>query len=185
MEKIPEQTHFDGLRIVLYGPESTGKSTLASQLAAHYGEPQVSEFAREYLQKKMDETGEICGFEDILPIAVGQRKAENQAVEQSKRMLFCDTDILETYVYSHIYFDKAPDELVTALKVSSYDLYLLMDINTVWAPDDLRDRPDDRKLLFDRFEKTLINLNLPHRLISELGNQRFLNAVAAIDKLLL
>jgi NadR type nicotinamide-nucleotide adenylyltransferase len=185
MEKIPEQTHFDGLRIVLYGPESTGKSTLASQLAAHYGEPQVSEFAREYLQKMMDETGEICGFDDILPIAVGQRKAENHAVQQAKRILFCDTDILETYVYSHIYFDKAPDELVRALKVSAYDLYLLMDIDTVWAPDDLRDRPDDRKLIFDRFEETLKKFNQPYRLISQLGKQRFLNAVVAIDKLLL
>ncbi|BAO54685.1 AAA family ATPase [Nonlabens marinus] len=185
MEKIPEQSEFDGLRIVLYGPESTGKSTLANQLAAHYQEPQVSEFARVYLQEKMDRTGTVCSFGDIVPIAIGQRESENKAATQAGRLLFCDTDILETYVYSTIYFNRAPQELVRSLKASSYDLYLLMDIDTKWTPDDLRDRPQERKSIFKKFQQTLEEFKQPYKIITELGHQRFLNAIAAIDDLLL
>ncbi len=185
MGKIPKQSNFSGLRIVLYGPESTGKSTLASQLAAHYQEPQVAEFARDYLQEKMNRSGEICAFEDILPIAIGQRKAENKAVNLADKLIFCDTDILETYVYSKIYFNQAPEELVRSLTTSSYDLYLLMDIDTEWTPDDLRDRPQDRQPIFEKFQQELVNFKQPYKIITELGHQRFLNAVAAIDDLLL
>lgn len=184
MEKIPEQIQFNGLRIVLYGPESTGKSTLASQLSLHYKEPQVAEFARIYLQERFDENGHICTYEDILPIAAGQRQAENIATLKAQRLVICDTDILETYVYSSIYFDKVPDDLVQALNTSTYDLYLLMDTATDWVPDDLRDRPDDRQQIFHRFEQALKERNQPYTLISGLGDQRFLNAVTAIDKLL-
>jgi NadR type nicotinamide-nucleotide adenylyltransferase len=185
MEKIPKQSAFDGLRIVLYGPESTGKSTLAAQLAAHYGEPQVAEFARNYLQKKFDANGHICGYEDIIPIAIGQRNAENLATALAKRVLICDTDILETYVYCQAYFDKSPEQLERAVKKSTYDLYLLMDIDTPWTRDDLRDRPNDRKKLFNRFEEALKKFNHPYALINELGDQRFQNAIAAIEKLVL
>jgi NadR type nicotinamide-nucleotide adenylyltransferase len=185
MEKIPEQSAFDGLRIVLYGPESTGKSTLAAQLAVYYGEPQVAEFARNYLQKKFDANGHICDYEDIIPIAIGQRNAENAAVANSKRVLICDTDILETYVYCQAYFDKSPEHLERAVKKSTYDLYLLMDIDTSWKRDDLRDRPNDRKKLFNRFEEVLNKFNQHYVLVNGLGEERFKNAVAAIEKLVL
>jgi len=183
MEKIPQQSNFAGLRVVLYGPESTGKSTLAAQLSAHYSAPQVAEFARGYLQEKFDVNGHLCAYEDILPIAIGQRKAENQALSMAGDLLICDTDILETYVYCDYYFEAVPQELQRAVTAAHYDLYLLMDIDTAWAPDDLRDRPRDRKQLFDRFEEALEKFNHSYMLINELGHQRFLNAVAAIDKL--
>ncbi|WP_194851447.1 AAA family ATPase [Nonlabens antarcticus] len=184
MEKIPEQSDFSGIRIVLYGPESSGKSTLANQLARHYQVPEVPEFARDYLQQKFDVNGHICEYQDIIPIAIGQREAENLASLQADKLLICDTDILETYVYCQYYFNKIPQELENAARSSKCDLYLLKDIDTLWSPDDLRDRPGDRKELFDRFENTLKKFNQPYVLINQLGHQRFLNAVKAIDKLL-
>jgi len=184
MEKIPKQNTFSGLRIVLYGPESTGKSTLANKLAEYYGEPQVVEFARDFLQEKFDKNGHICTYEDIMPIAIGQRLAENEKSQLATKMLICDTDILETYVYSMAYFAQAPQELIDALKKSRYDHYLLMDIDTPWTPDDLRDKPDNRKEMFDKFEEALVKFEFSYTKISGLGKQRFKNAVAALDQLL-
>lgn len=183
MENIPEQSDFAGLRIVIYGPESTGKSTLATQLAEHYKVSQVPEFARDFLQDKYDLNGHICTYEDIMPIAIGQRKAENRASSSENKLLICDTDLLETAVYSAYYFNRVPKALEDAVRNSAYDLYLLMDIDTPWSPDDLRDRPNDRKKLFNRFEEALQKYDRTYVLISKLGNQRLLNAIAAIDNL--
>jgi len=184
MENIPSQIPFDGLRIVLYGPESTGKSTLASQLSKHYNAPKVEEFARDFLQEKFDVNNHLCTYEDILPIAIGQRMLENTAAQLATKILICDTDILETYVYCTAYFAKAPTELKSALETSRYDHYLLLDIDTPWKKDNLRDKPNEREQMFDRFEEALKKRELPFTKISGLGNQRFLNATAAIDKLI-
>ncbi|AGC76647.1 NadR type nicotinamide-nucleotide adenylyltransferase [Nonlabens dokdonensis] len=183
MEKIPQQKTFDGLKIVLYGPESTGKSTLALQLARYFNTVTVEEFARDYLQEKYDVTGEICAYEDLLPIAIGQRLAENNAVLKANKFLFCDTDALETYIYSHAYFDRAPTELKEAVRKSDYDLYLLLDVDVDWTPDDLRDKPDDRNDMFQLFEKGLREFEKSYAIINGTGKMRFKNALKAIENL--
>jgi HTH-type transcriptional repressor of NAD biosynthesis genes len=183
MEKIPQQTHFDGLRIVLYGPESTGKSTLSRKLTQHYHTTQVEEFARDYLQEKYDRTQQVCSYEDILPIAVGQRKAENRASRQANEFLFCDTDALETHVYSMAYFNKAPKELTNAAQKSDYALYLLMDVDIPWMADDLRDKPEEREAMFDRFKSALEAFQKPYSIIHGKGEERFKNALTAIENL--
>ena len=71
MEEKLGQEPSDLIKIVLFGPESTGKTTLAKQLAKHYNTVWVPEYAREYLQKKWDDTKEICTLDDLIPIAVG------------------------------------------------------------------------------------------------------------------
>lgn len=184
MEKIPQQTHFTGLKIVLYGPESTGKSTLAQQLAAHFKTVKVDEFARDYLQEKYDVYGKVCEYEDLMPIAIGQRVNENKAVTTAVNYLFCDTDVLETFIYSNIYFNKAPLELEEAVKKSNYDLYLLLYVDVTWVADDLRDRPDDRKELFNRFENGLQRFEKKYKVISGTGNERVKNAIDAIKNII-
>ena len=99
--------------------------------------------------------------------------AENIAVQKAKQFLFCDTDILETYVYCNAYFEKSPIELIAALQTSQYDHYLLLDIDTPWIKDNLRDKPDERKELFDRFEKALKEFECSYTKISGLGRRRF------------
>lgn len=183
MEKIPQQKAFKGIKIVLYGPESTGKSTLARQLTEHFETIKVDEYARQYLQEKLDQTGKVCDYEDLVPIAIGQREAENKASITTKNYLFCDTDALETYVYSLAYFDKAPVELEEAARKSDYDLYLLLDVDIPWVADDLRDRPEDRKEMLGRFEKGLLDFQKNYSKISGAGEERFKNALAAIKKL--
>ncbi|WP_124979026.1 AAA family ATPase [Nonlabens xiamenensis] len=183
MEKIPPQIPFDGLRIVLFGPESTGKSTLSRKLADHYQSTWVPEFARSYLQKKFDQDGHICTYEDLLPIAYGQRIAENQAAARAGLHLFCDTDALETFVYAMAYFNKAPKELKKAVQNSSYDLYLLMDIDIPWVKDDLRDKPGERQQMLQAFEQALQQFGKNYCKISGSGDQRLEQAVEAINKL--
>lgn len=185
MEKIDPQYRFHGKKIVLYGPESTGKSTLSRKLAQHYQTISIPEFAREYLQSLFDVNGHICTLEDIMPIAIGQRNAENNATMLNPKLLFCDTDVLETLVYSQIYFDTVPDELVNAVLDSQYDLYLLMDIDVPWQKDDLRDKPNDRKEIYQAFENALLRFNKKYVKISGLENQRLLNAINAVDLLLI
>ena len=118
------------LRVVLYGPESTGKTTLAKALATHYQTPWVEEFARPYLQEKWEKEQSVCTLEDLPIIAQGQLDAENKAIEQANKLIICDTNILVTKVWSETHFDGycAP-ELKTILANTHYDLYLLTSID--------------------------------------------------------
>ncbi len=183
MEKIPEQRHFSGKKIVLYGPESTGKSTLSRKLAQHHNTTYIEEFARDYLQEKFNRTQLAATYDDIMPIAIGQRVAENEALDRATDYLFCDTDVLETYVYCKAYFDKVPDPLLEAVHNAYYDLYLLMDIDTPWTNDDLRDRPEQREAFFNLFKNALEEFNKPYQLISGLGDDRLNNALKALQTL--
>jgi nicotinamide riboside kinase len=90
----------DIIKVAIYGPESTGKTTLASQLAAHFSTVWTPEFARDYLQKKFDNAGVICAPEDIIPIAEGQTQLENDQLVKANQYLFCDTCLMQTRVYS-------------------------------------------------------------------------------------
>ena len=96
MEKNFRQIPSNCKKVVLFGPESTGKTTLAKQLAAHFKSDWVPEYAREYLQQKWDETKEICTKEDLPVIAAGQMALENQKASTTDTILFCDTDLLVT-----------------------------------------------------------------------------------------
>lgn len=184
MENPLAQQASDCIKIVLFGPESTGKTTLSGQLAEHYKTVWVEEFARDYLQEKWDRTQIICELRDILPIACGQMALENKLAKQANRVLICDTDLLETQVYSEAYYGSCPAELETAAKVNTYDLYLLTYIDVPWAPDDLRDRPNQRAEMFRYFEEALKKSGKPYVLLKGDQTQRLKKAIFEIDKLL-
>ncbi len=185
MEKELAQEPVDCLRVVLYGPESTGKTTLSQMLAAHFDTEWVPEFSRDYLQDKWDEQKEICSLEDILPIARGQMELENQKARKANKVLFCDTNLLETAVYSGAYFDGfcEPVLLKHALK-AHYDLYFLTYIDVPWVEDDLRDRPHQRDLMFAKFKKPLDDYNKPYHILQGSLEERFATAVKMIEELL-
>ncbi|MDO4223868.1 MAG: ATP-binding protein, partial [Acinetobacter sp.] len=88
-------------KVLLLGAESTGKTTLCQDLAQHFHTEWVAEYMRTYLQKKWDEHRQSCEWDDLLPIAIGQVQAENQATLQAKQFLFCDTGLFELMVYSY------------------------------------------------------------------------------------
>ena len=80
------QKKTDCLKIVLYGPESSGKTTLAKTLAAIYNTSWVSEYARNYLQEKWDKKKEVCNLNDLSLIVRGQIKLENEAIRSAKKL---------------------------------------------------------------------------------------------------
>ncbi len=185
MEILLKQEPSDCVKIVLFGPESSGKTTLCKQLAEHYNTLWVPEYAREYLQKKWDTIQKVCEPEDLLPIAIGQMELENKYARKANKILFCDTDLLETKVYSEVYYQGFCDPLLNkyALK-NQYDLYFLTYIDTPWEADDLRDKPNERQELFRAFEMALEENNRIFVLLQ--GNQetRLQKAVSLIDKIL-
>jgi len=104
MEKKLRQNPSNLIKVVLFGPESTGKTTLSEQLARHYNTVWVPEYARTYLQDKWNNERKTCEPKDLLPIAMGQMKLENELTLKASDILICDTDLLETKVYSEAYY---------------------------------------------------------------------------------
>jgi len=186
MEKKLTQKPINLLKVVLFGPESTGKTTLSRQLARHYNTVWAPEYAREYLQKKWNNERKTCEKEDLIPIAIGQMKIENKLAKKADKILICDTDLLETKVYSEEYYDGFVDkELEKAAHKNSYDLYLLTYTDTPWEKDDLRDRPELRMEMFTAFENALKKHNKNYILLKGDKETRLKNAVQTIDELVL
>ncbi len=185
MEKTLEQHPSDCLKVVLFGPESTGKTTLAKQLARYYNSVWVPEYAREYLQDKWNNERKTCEASDIIPIAEGQMRLENELAQKTDSVLICDTDLLETKVYSEEYYSDTCDPILERYALeNTYDLYFLTYIDSPWEEDDLRDRPDERKQMFEAFESALIKHNRPFVLLKGNKNERLEEAVKHIDRLL-
>jgi len=185
MEKNLKQTPSNCLKVVLFGPESSGKTTLSRELASYYNTHWVEEYAREYLQNKWDQEKKICELEDIISIANGQIKLENEFSKKTKNLLICDTDLLETKVYSETYYNGFCDPILEKYAIENkYDLYILTDIDISWVKDDLRDRPNNREEMFNAFKQALITHNKPYILVSGNLNNRMKIATKEIDKLL-
>ncbi len=173
------------LKVVLFGPESTGKTTLAEMLAKHYKTLWVEEFMRDYLQEKGDKEQKVCEPKDMIPIAEGQMKRENELIHKANKLLISDTDLLELKVYSEAYYDGFCDpKLLKHALNNLYDLYFLTYIDVPWTPDDLRDKPEDRIGMFKRFETALKKSKKPYVILKGDLDDRFKTAVKKIDELL-
>ena len=185
MEEALKQKSSNCIKIVLFGPESTGKTTLSRQLAKHYQTQWVPEYAREYLQEKWEKEKKVCEPEDLVPIAIGQMKLENDLSNSVSELLICDTDLLETKVYSEAYYLGTCDPILEKYALQNqYDLYFLTYIDVPWVKDDLRDKPNEREQMFLYFKNTLEKYNRPHIMLKGNQEERFQKAIFHIDQLL-
>jgi NadR type nicotinamide-nucleotide adenylyltransferase len=169
-------------KIVIIGPESTGKSTLCEALAAHYRTAWVREYAREYLE----EHGMEYGYETLSVIARGQLALEGKAAAQAGGVLFIDTDLYVIKVWSEYVFGRCVPWILNEIVRRKYDGYLLANTDLPWADDPLREYPDPgiRIRLFHIYKDLLINQSVPWAEVSGVGAQRLECAISAASRLL-
>lgn len=164
-------------RVCIYGAESTGKSILTKNLAEHFSTVYVPEMARNILGERH------CLAEDIPVIARTQSKAVNKALPKANKLLFCDTDLITTQIYSIYYFSDVP-KIVTELQHQErYNLYLLLNIDTPWIADSQRDCGHKRKFFHEWFKYELVLRNLPFVEVNGNWNERFSQAIKAVEQL--
>jgi NadR type nicotinamide-nucleotide adenylyltransferase len=164
-------------KIAITGPESTGKSMLAEQLAEHYHTVWVPEYAREYINK-LDRP---YNQEDILEIAKGQIRSETSICRQASELLICDTELIVTKIWSEVKYGKCDPWILKRITENHYDLFLLCDIDLPWEDDPQREDPDRREYLFNLYKEELTNRAFPFTVISGFGQERIDNAIRIID----
>jgi len=168
-------------RILILGPESTGKSTLAAALAAYFQEPWVPEVAREYLEK-LDRP---YAYDDLLQIGKQQMRTEDELAMQAKHFLFCDTDLRVIQVWSqHRYGEVDPWVLEESAR-RTYDLILSCAPDLPWQADPLREHPDleMRQQFFEIYKQLSQASGFPWILISGDTAQRLSTGIQAVGSL--
>jgi NadR type nicotinamide-nucleotide adenylyltransferase len=185
-------------KVVIIGPESTGKSTLCEKLAKHYNTLWSPEYAREYLEKN----GPEYTYDDLLTIAKGQIALEDDNSKQLSvtrsqlspilitdtsslipHHLFIDTDMYVMKVWAEYVFNKCHNWILNQIASRKYDLYLLCDVDLPWVEDALREYPDDkiRRRLFLFYKELMVNQSTPWAIISGSYEQRLEKAIQFID----
>ena len=193
-------------KIVVIGPESTGKSTLCEQLAQQYEALWCPEFAREYLITN----GKEYIHDDLLIIAKGQIALEDEYAAVVNRewsmtqeniyvnkhsqksilhppLLFIDTDMYVMKVWDEYVFGKCHQFILDEIVERKYDLYLLCDVDLPWVKDELREYPaeEPRKELYRIYKDLLINQSTPWVEISGEYDKRLQTAISAVNKIIL
>jgi NadR type nicotinamide-nucleotide adenylyltransferase len=169
------------VKIVLIGPESTGKSTLTKQLAAHFNAPFVEEAAREYLEKRPKPGYELS---DLEAIAKQQLANTHKALETKPKLLFCDTDLVTLHIWAMDKFDARIPFIENNLVAEKSDLYLLCKPDLPWEIDPLREDSTRRDELFEWNAWVLEEMTANVVVIRGSGEARLQNAINTVNEFL-
>lgn len=167
-------------KVVILGPECTGKSELSDYLAREFNTVWVEEYARAYLshlQRPYEP-------EDLLLIARGQVSAEEALVSKANKVLICDTDLYVIKVWSHFKYGYCHPEILETIASRKYDLYLLSYIDVPWQYDPQREHPHERETLFDIYHEEMLNQSVPFRIVKGSRKERRTIAADAVRDLL-
>jgi nicotinamide riboside kinase len=165
-------------KVVVTGPESTGKSEISRYLANAYGTAFIPEYAREYLAG-LDRP---YAFEDVERIARVQ-VAQLHDYPDVLPILFLDTYLIITKVWFRVVFGRIPEWIDESLERSGIDLFLLCYPDIKWVPDPLRENPDPRRsVLYEAYQKEILRLGTPCAVVRGSGKERFTNAENAVAR---
>ncbi|MFQ5445609.1 MAG: AAA family ATPase [Saprospiraceae bacterium] len=167
-------------KIVITGPESTGKTTLARQLARQFGTCWVPEFARIYIGRLHRPYRE----DDLLEIAKGQVALEDEMAAETDELLFLDTSLEVIKIWAEFKFGKCHPWILEQLEKRRHDFYMLCAPDLPWAFDPQRENPDDRHLLFRLYQDVLISLRVNFCKITGTGEMRKARAIVVLNDLL-
>ncbi len=172
-------------RVCVIGAESTGTTTLAQALAAHYQTVWVPEYGRQYSEEKLERgEGDRWNTSEFVQIAAEQCRQEDGAARLANRILICDTDAFATGIWHQRYMQRRSPEVEAIAATHLYDLYLLTDVNIPFMQDGTRDGEHIRHWMHDLFEAELKAQGKPYALITGPHEQRLTKAVELIDPLL-
>ncbi|PJJ75331.1 NadR type nicotinamide-nucleotide adenylyltransferase [Thermoflavifilum aggregans] len=168
-------------KIVVIGPESTGKSTLSEQLAAHLHTVWVPEFARDYLNQLHRPYEEA----DLLAIARGQIQSEDRLFHQANRFLICDTDLYVIKVWSEHKYQTCHPWILQQIAQRTYDLYILTYIDIPWTYDPQREypQPEMREYFFRIYRDIVIQSGTPWICVKGNEQERLQTALNGIHSL--
>ena len=169
------------LKVVVIGPESTGKSTLSERLAGHYQSMWVPEYARQYL----DELTRPYEQQDLLVMAEGQLRLEEERAVLANEVLICDTDLHVIKVWSEHKYGNCDPRILEMIAMRRYDLYLLTYIDIPWEEDPQREHPDPamREYFYQVYKDIVVNSGVPWVDIRGSYEERLQRATEAVDKL--
>jgi NadR type nicotinamide-nucleotide adenylyltransferase len=167
-------------KVAIIGPECTGKSALSGLLASHFQTEWVPEYARGYI----DNLPRPYREEDLLTIAHGQLRLEDEGTARANRVLFCDTNLYVIKVWSEFKFGRTNSEILKLIDHRPYDLYLLTNIDIPWVQDPQREHPDRREELYEMYLKEMKNQPVPFVEVKGEGEERTSGAIRAVEKIL-
>lgn len=167
-------------KVCIVGPECTGKTELSKFLADHYKTAWVEEYARAYLTK----LGRAYQQPDLLKIAHGQLRMEQEWARDANQLLICDTNLIVIKIWSEVKYGTCDEEILSLMKKQTYDLFLLTYIDIPWQDDPLREHPLRRDELFEMYARELKAQPVPFVEIRGDRAQRQKAALDAIEKLI-
>ncbi len=166
--------------IVITGAESTGKSTLTEFLANHFGVPFIPEIAREYVENLHRK----YTYDDVETIAKKQVQQVELAMNSTAPYIFVDTWLIVTKIWFDQVFNKEPDWLAKEILKTKVELFLVCDIDLPWIADPVRENGGEmRKILHDKYIRTIENYNFDYKIVNGKENERNLNALECISEL--
>jgi NadR type nicotinamide-nucleotide adenylyltransferase len=165
-------------KIVITGPESTGKSILTQQLAQHYNTVFIPEYARFYIEN----LNRKYNFNDIEHIAQQQVVELEKMQLRANKFIFIDTYLIITKVWFDVVYKTCPQWIIDRIQKNEIDLYLLCNTELPWFPDKVRENGGEmRDTLFQRYIDELENFGLKYAVITGTGINRTQNAIFAIN----
>ena len=148
-------------KLIITGPESSGKTTLFNQLTSFYNITGVDEYAREYIANlKRD-----YNYQDILEIAKVQFTNELKIYNSNQNFFISDTDLLTLEIWCEIKYKKCHSFISDNLRKHLPNIYLLCSSDIPWEFDSQRENPNNRLELFKIYENKIKSLGVDYRII--------------------